>query len=188
MVEQSNEAADAEEVEVAPEAFEQNSGLLMNDIEYDFSVKNPQDFGGHIVYDVKGKDKQGPWEGKRRYSEFFELYSALVKRWPGVPIPGIPPKKAIGNKDLTFVQDRTYYLQRFMRKTARFTFIIESPEFLLFSRPQGMKIDAAIGKLMPLSTMAKYERIKEHCRVDDQHFDVVQREQFATAIVDYIHF
>jgi len=52
-----------------------------------------------------------------------------VKRWPGVPIPSLPPKRAIGNKDLVFVQDRTYYLQRFMRKVARYAFIIESPEF-----------------------------------------------------------
>ena len=98
----------------------------MNDYEKDFFVKNPQDNNGHIVYECKGKDSQGVWEGKRRYSEFHELYVALCRRWPGIPIPGIPPKKAIGNKDLTFVQDRTYYLQRFLRKAARYTFIIES--------------------------------------------------------------
>lgn len=45
----------------------------MNDIEYDFSVANPQDVGGNIHYEVKGRDKQGVWEGKRRYNEFFIL-------------------------------------------------------------------------------------------------------------------
>jgi sorting nexin-1/2 len=75
----------------------------MNDNEYDFIVKNPQDNGGHITYDVKGKDSQGVWEGKRRYSDFDALYTTLMKRWPGVPIPSLPPKRAIGNKDLVFV-------------------------------------------------------------------------------------
>jgi hypothetical protein len=29
--------------------------------------------GGSIFYEVKGKDRQGNWEGKRRYNEFFVL-------------------------------------------------------------------------------------------------------------------
>ena len=173
MVEQNEDnAGDAEEVEIAPETYHKESTALMNDFEYDYSVKNPQDQGGHIVYDVRGKDKQGPWEGKRRYNEFYGLWEVLTKRWPGVPIPGIPPKKAIGNKDLTFIQDRTFYLQRFMRKVARFQFIIESPEFLLFSRPQGMKIDAALAKLFPMTTQQKYDRIREATFVDDNDFEV----------------
>jgi sorting nexin-1/2 len=152
MVEATNESQmDAEEVDISPEVFEQTSGLLMNDYEKEFYVKNPQDNSGHIVYECKGRDSQGVWEGRRRYSEFHELYVTLCKRWPGIPIPALPPKKALGNKNLTFVQDRTYYLQRFMRKAARFTFIIESPEFMLFSRPQGLKIDAALNKMMPLT-------------------------------------
>lgn len=51
--------------------------------------------GGHIVYSVKGVDRQGTWEGKRRYKEFYELHSVLQSRWPGVFIPKVPPKKAL---------------------------------------------------------------------------------------------
>ena len=94
---------EAEEVDITADLLDSQPSLLMNDIEYDFSVKTPTDAGGHIVYEVKGKDSQGNWEGKRRYSEFDALYTCLIKRWPGVPIPMLPPKKAIGNKDLTFV-------------------------------------------------------------------------------------
>ena len=36
MVEATEIPQDAEEVEIAPEVFEQNSGLLMNDYEKDF--------------------------------------------------------------------------------------------------------------------------------------------------------
>jgi hypothetical protein len=83
--------------------YEKDSETLMNDYEMEFSVKHPQDNGGHITYDTRGKDRQGVWEAKRRYSDFFLLWEYLCRRFPGIPIPQPPPKKAIGNKDLTFV-------------------------------------------------------------------------------------
>lgn len=44
-------------MQIDASAYEpQQSSQLMNDNEYDWSVKNPQDNGGHIAYEVKGKD------------------------------------------------------------------------------------------------------------------------------------
>lgn len=68
---------------------------LLEDENPDFTVSNPLMSGGHIVYSVKGVDKQGTWEGQRRYNEFYVLHEALTRRWPGVFIPKVPPKKAI---------------------------------------------------------------------------------------------
>ena len=95
----------------------------------------PTDFHGHIVYTVIGRDLQGSWEVKRRYNEFFYLQEALAKRWPGIVIPQVPPKKAIGNKDQVFLQERRFYLERFVQKLAHFDFVINSQEFQLFCRP-----------------------------------------------------
>ncbi len=111
MVEMNNEAQLANDEEMNdPSVFAKDSEVSMNDFEFEFSVKNPSDNGGHITYDTRGKDRQGVWECKRRYNEFFLLHEILSKRFPGIPIPIVPPKKAIGNKDLTFIQDRTFYL------------------------------------------------------------------------------
>jgi hypothetical protein len=44
---------------------------LIEDDNFDFQVTNPQLHSGHIVYHVRGVDKQGNWEGLRRYNEFF---------------------------------------------------------------------------------------------------------------------
>ena len=63
-----------------------------------FTVKNPQNVGGHIAYEVKGEDKTGKFEGLRRYNEFYALREKLTARWPGIYIPMIPPKKAIVRK------------------------------------------------------------------------------------------
>ena len=69
----------------------------------EFSVRDPQDFNGHIVYVCKGKDEEGQWECKRRYNEFYSLHTCLLQRWPGIVLPQCPPKKAMGNKDIIFL-------------------------------------------------------------------------------------
>ena len=90
---------------------------------------------GHIEYQCKGTDDQGVWEGDRRFNQFFKLVEKLDQRWPGVPVPVLPPKKAIGNKDLKFINERRFYLDRFLKKLSAFPFIVNSEEFLVFSRP-----------------------------------------------------
>jgi hypothetical protein len=60
-----------------------------------------------------------------------------LNRWPGVYIPKVPPKKAIGNKDMKFIIERRYYLERFLRKLSKYDFLINSEEFLIFARPNG---------------------------------------------------
>ena len=68
----------------------------------------------YVAYYVKGEDALGVFEGTRRYNEFFTLRSTLKMRWPGVFIPSIPPKKAVGNKDVKFIIERRYFLERFV--------------------------------------------------------------------------
>lgn len=56
MVESTSQNVDAEADEVSPEVFQQDSTLLMNDTEFSFSVRNPQEQGGTTFYEVKGTD------------------------------------------------------------------------------------------------------------------------------------
>lgn len=72
MVDPSNPYADAE-ASMPSAVYDNETDVLMNDIEFNFSVTNPQDMGGAIHFEVKGVDRQGLWEGKRRYSEFDQL-------------------------------------------------------------------------------------------------------------------
>jgi len=125
---------------------------------------------------VRGKDRQGVWEGKRRYNEFFLLHEVLCRRFPGVPVPQVPPKKAIGNKDVTFIQDRTFYLQRFLRKCARFDFMMESPEFQAFSRPQAGGVEKSLNRLPPMSTIQLYDRIAAITDLQMETLDLYVRE------------
>jgi len=65
------------------------------------------------------------------------LHEALILRWPGLYLPRLPPKKAIGRYETKFVQSRRYGLERYLRKLGKYDFIVNSDEFLVFSRPNG---------------------------------------------------
>lgn len=156
-----------EEVVTDASVFKAETNILVDETAFDFSVRNPQDSGGHIVYEVTGKDKQGEWSVKRRYNEFYVLRDSLKQRFPSVPIPLVPPKKSLGNKDLVFLQERRYYLERFLRKLARFDFIIESQEFQLFSRPNGIDVEKGLNRLPKLGAGSMYDRMKEWSDIND---------------------
>ena len=76
---------------------------MEDELNLDFMVGNPEDRSGHIQYYVKGKDLHGEWEGQRRYNHFFFLNEILCQRWPGMYLPRLPPKKAIGRYEVKFL-------------------------------------------------------------------------------------
>eukprot|EP00344_Euplotes_crassus_P011608 CAMPEP_0197005584 /NCGR_PEP_ID=MMETSP1380-20130617/30092_1 /TAXON_ID=5936 /ORGANISM="Euplotes crassus, Strain CT5" /LENGTH=402 /DNA_ID=CAMNT_0042424773 /DNA_START=9 /DNA_END=1217 /DNA_ORIENTATION=+ len=123
-----------------------------------FSVSDPVK-GSHVTYTVRGYDDDGPFEGARRYNDFFNLRAALLTRWPGVYIPPISPKKALGNKDDKFLDERKHFLQRFLILTSKIDHIIKSDEFRLFSRPSG-EIDKAVQMLPQASADFLLDRYK----------------------------
>ena len=56
--------------------------------------------GKHTVYTVKvgttqGSDENGPFEVLRRYRHFLALRNYMRVKWPGVLVPGLPPKKLL---------------------------------------------------------------------------------------------
>ncbi len=70
----------------------------------------------------------------RRYSEFFLFREFLFSRWPGLYVPPIPPKKKIGAKHDKFIEERLYFLDRFIKEIAVLPYLYESDEFQVFVR------------------------------------------------------
>ena len=134
---------------------------------------------------VKGVDQQGEWECKRRYNEFYCLYDTLRKRWPGIVIPICPPKKAMGNKDIIFLQERRFYLERFMRKICVYDFILNSEEFLLFSRPQGLDVEKSMTRMVKLSSNQLFERLRDATHTDIEGLTDQDRGVLDTQIVEF---
>jgi len=75
----------------------------------------------------------------------------------------------MGNKDIIFLQERRFYLERFIRKLAQYDFIINSEEFQLFCRPQGLDVEKSLTRLIKMSSQQLYDRLKEAtgCSVED---------------------
>jgi hypothetical protein len=61
------------------------------------------------------------------------------------------PKKAIGNKDVKFINERRFYLERFLKKMSPFDFILECGEFKAFTRPNG-DIEKIFNSMPKIST------------------------------------
>ncbi len=133
---------------------------LETDKQQMFTVSNPMKVQKHIKYTVKGVDGEGPFEEVRRFSEFFALQKMLVFRWPGIYIPAIPEKKAIGNKDDKFVEERRSLLEKFLKECAKYEYILCSREFKIFARDKG-EIDRVLNmmpKQTPMQILEKYRQ------------------------------
>lgn len=134
---------------------------------------------------VRGTDLQGAWDCKRRYNEFYLLHQALTNRWPGIVLPLVPPKQAMGNKDKVFLQERRFYLERFLRKLARYDFIVNSQEFQIFARPQGLDVEKSLNKLPKLSSTQLYDRLKEATMTDDTELSVEDRNTLESKLTEF---
>ncbi|XP_067101472.1 sorting nexin-29 [Osmerus mordax] len=67
------------------------------------------------VYQVYIRILDNEWNVYRRYTEFRALHSHLRTQFPQVDTFNFPPKKALGNKDSKFVEERRKQLQSYLR-------------------------------------------------------------------------
>ncbi|XP_011603085.2 sorting nexin-29 isoform X1 [Takifugu rubripes] len=67
------------------------------------------------VYQVYIRIQDNEWNVYRRYTEFRELHNHLRTQFPQVHAFNFPPKKALGNKDAKFVEERRKQLQGYLR-------------------------------------------------------------------------
>ena len=156
--------------------FNQNNELMDESSEQCFACTHPQNKSGHIVYKCKGSDAQGMWEGDRRYNEFHKLHEKLDQRWPGIPLPMLPPKKAIGNKDIKFINERRFYLERFLKKMSAFDYILNSQEFQVFSRPNG-DIEKLLGAVPKSATIQIVEKYRSVLGIEEHMYDPIAKDK-----------
>ena len=84
----------------------------------------------YINYVISGRQLLSPIE--RRYSDFLAYRDKLLQNWPCYFIPGLPPKKAIGNLDSEYIEIRMSLLNRFLSFINNKKELLESKETKLF--------------------------------------------------------
>ena len=110
-----------------------------------------------VEYSLMGTDIQETL--KRRYSDFFALHEKLLERWPGIYVPNIPPKVAIGNLDADIIAYRIRLLNRFCLELSNFKYLYESEECKLFqsNTPDIAKVIEKLPKLSYKQMLDNYK-------------------------------
>ena len=111
----------------------------------------------YVVYSLSGSSINE--QVVRRFSDFFTLRKKLCERWPGVYIPNIPPKKAVGNLDDDTIETRMRLLNSFCYKISKISYLFDSEEVKLF-QGNSPDISKALEKLPTLKYAEIFEKYK----------------------------
>ena len=95
--------------------------------------------------------------------------------------------KAIGNKELKFLNERRFYLERFLKKMAPFEFILNSVEFQHFSRPQG-EVEKLLNSLPAMTSSEIVERLQTSLNIEAHMYDPVKKESLDRECKEFQHF
>lgn len=88
---------------------------------------------------------------------------------------------------MKFISERRYYLERFLRKIAKYDFLVNSEEFQIFARPNG-DIEKLLTKLPKLTTLSIIERIQKATDINDKKYDLTDKERLHNILVEYQFF
>ncbi|GAA5893727.1 hypothetical protein JCM5296_001118 [Sporobolomyces johnsonii] len=117
------------------------------------TVGDPQKVGNplnpaaqHTVYTVHTRTtssafRKSDFSVLRRFSHFLWLFDALTQNNPGVIVPGMPEKHAIGRFGSEFVENRRLGLQAALMKIVSHPMLVGDPDLRLFLESDTFHID-----------------------------------------------
>ncbi|GAA5907174.1 hypothetical protein JCM8208_006712 [Rhodotorula glutinis] len=117
------------------------------------TVGDPQTVGSalnpaaqHTVYTVRTRTTSSAYRKPdfavlRRFSHFLWLYDALTQNNPGVIVPGMPEKHAIGRFGSEFVENRRLGLESALNKIVSHPMLVGDPDLRLFLESDTFHVD-----------------------------------------------
>ncbi|KAF9356627.1 Vacuolar protein sorting-associated protein 5 [Mortierella sp. AD094] len=114
---------------------------------FEITVGEPQKVGDvishHIVYKVHIKTnstafKSNDFTVQRRYRDFLWLYNQLTAHNPGVIVPPVSEKHALGRFQDEFVESRRIALERCLRKMTAHPMLYGDPDLKLFLESESL--------------------------------------------------
>lgn len=125
----------------------------------------------YVTYSIMGSAMSSA--ATRRFSDFYTLREKLVERWPGLYIPNIPPKKAVGNVDTKTIVYRMRLLNDFCMKISNLKYLFTSEEMKLFQSPSNTDASKALEKMQPLSYKVMLDNYKAAFPQFKDDFDLI---------------
>ncbi|CAG8588434.1 10879_t:CDS:10 [Funneliformis caledonium] len=117
---------------------------------FDITVEDPQKIGdaisAHIIYKVRTRTTSSAFRNQdftvlRRYRDFLWLYNQLTFGNPGVIVPPVPGKHAIGRFQDEFVENRRQALEKCLKKITSHPILYRDPDLKLFLESDTFTID-----------------------------------------------
>ena len=121
----------------------------------------------------------------RRFREFDLLRKTLFNRFFGLYIPPLPEKKKIGNKSNQFVEERRYFLNKFMRDCCQLPYLFESQEFMLFLRPPTDNIEKAL-EALPKRTTNDFMAVYRSWIPLQEGMNDIKTKQYEEAVHEFV--
>ncbi|KAJ3297823.1 Vacuolar protein sorting-associated protein 5 [Borealophlyctis nickersoniae] len=119
-------------------------------IHFQVEVSEPLKVGdvltAYVTYKVKTKTNSPLYRNlefsvNRRFRDFLWLYQQLVPKYPGVIIPPVPEKHAIGRFEQDFIESRRVALERFAQKVAAHPVLQNDTDLRIFLESETFLVD-----------------------------------------------
>ncbi|KAI8587019.1 Phox homologous domain-containing protein [Geranomyces variabilis] len=100
-------------------------------------MKVSQAMGAYVLYKVTTKTNCPHYRSSdvtvnRRFSDFFWLFDKLISSHPGIIVPPVPEKQALGRFQEEFVESRRTGLEHFVRKVVSHPVLQEDADLRAF--------------------------------------------------------
>ena len=102
-----------------------------------FNVRESVKRGDFYEYRLIGTDPKTKkmFDVMRRIRHFYVLRACFILKFPGLYVPPLPKKQAMGSQTQSTNQLRMFILNRFIKQIALCPYLIESNEFQVFLHP-----------------------------------------------------
>ncbi|KAI8363814.1 Vps5 C terminal like-domain-containing protein [Choanephora cucurbitarum] len=134
---------------------------------FEVSIEDPQKVGdainAHIVYKVRTKTNSPSFRSSefivaRRYRDFLWLYNQLTSGNPGVIVPPVPEKHALGRFQDDFVESRRIALERCLQKIVAHPMLYGDPDLKVFLESESFNVEKRQRRAEPENSKMSFMR------------------------------
>ncbi|CAO3635541.1 unnamed protein product [Mucor fragilis] len=134
---------------------------------FQVAIEDPQKVGdainAHIIYKVRTKTNSPSYRSSefvvaRRYRDFLWLYNQLTLGNPGVIVPPVPEKHALGRFQDDFVESRRVALERCLQKIVAHPMLYGDPDLKVFLESESFNVEKRQRRAEPENSKMSFMR------------------------------
>ncbi|KAG2199765.1 hypothetical protein INT46_009006 [Mucor plumbeus] len=130
---------------------------------FQVAIEDPQKVGdainAHIIYKTNSPSyRSSEFVVARRYRDFLWLYNQLTLGNPGVIVPPVPEKHALGRFQDDFVESRRVALERCLKKIVAHPMLYGDPDLKVFLESESFNVEKRQRRAEPENSKMSFMR------------------------------